>query len=228
MSAHLTGHPSHFPTIFTLPEGDTVLQVAERCRSTFLSFLNGVWLEGWAKEELAAWLCGPYDAVTRLAAELLDSRGAVDGSGPPSQDLREQAVEKVMAQTHRECVNVLRAMADPDQGTSLVFRAVRSGLVMRCEDSAGGGGWVPTATPRMRLGERLQSLIAVDFLTRPEDYESLLSLCGRCGAVEFDAMSRARGLCRYDSGSQTRMRPGSEIDDQAETPPGAEQRASGV
>ncbi|HLK37715.1 MAG TPA: hypothetical protein VKU41_13235 [Polyangiaceae bacterium] len=227
MSADRTGHPSHFPTIFTLPEGDGVLHVAERCRSTFLSFLNGVWLQGWAKEELAGWLRGPYEAVTRLAAELLDARSTVIGSGSPSQELREQAVEKVMAQTHRECVNVLRAMADPDQGTSLVFGAVRSGLVMRCEDRQGGGGWVPTATPRMRLGERLQSLVAVDFLTRPEDYESLLSLCGNCGAVEFDAMSRARGLCRYHSGSLTRIRPGSEVDGLADLA-GPEPQASSV
>ncbi len=222
---------NRFSTIFTLPEGEGVHAIAEGCRTALLSFLNGVWLEGWTKQDLVAWLRGPYETVTRVAAEVAHARSLpLTASTASVPELDEHAVERLLAQTHRESVNVLRAMADPEQGTSLVFTCVRSGLVVRCEDHHGREGWLPTATGRMRFGERIQSLIAVDFLTRPQDYEALLTVCGQCRAVEFDALSRARGLCRVDAGVGSRVRPGSDIEalqDSEATGSGAD-RALGV
>ena len=37
--------------------------------------------------------------------------------------------------------------------------------------------------------------IAVDYLVRPGDYESELSVCPTCSHVAFDAASRKRGFC---------------------------------
>jgi hypothetical protein len=206
-------HPSQFPTIFTLAQPNGVLEVADTCRHALLAFLNGVGLEGWGCEELASWLAGPYETVTRVATEVARAK---DSNSPPASAgtslLDRNAVEQLMVHAHRECLNVLRSMIDPEQGTSFAFKLVSLELLMRCEDTQANCGWLPIAKANMRLADRVQSLIAVDFLTRPEDYEGQLSLCGRCGTVEFDAMARARGLCLLDSNVGHRARRESDVD----------------
>ncbi len=206
-------HPSQFPTIFTLSHPDGVLQLAEQCRGALLAFLNGVGLEGWGCEELGTWLSGPYETVTRMATEVARTKTGRAQSAPAAASVLDRAaVEQLMVQAHRECLNVLRSMIDPEQGTSFAFKLVSLELLMRCEDTQAHSGWLPIAKSSMRLADRVQSLIAVDFLTRPEDYESQLSLCSRCAAVEFDAMARARGLCRAHSNLVHVARRDSEID----------------
>jgi hypothetical protein len=173
-------HPSQFPTIFTLSQANGVIEVADQCRHALLTFLNGVGLEGWGCGELAAWLSGPYEAVTRLASEVARAKGGSAPSTPAGASvLDREAVELLMIHAHRECLNVLRSMIDPEQGTSFAFKLVSSELLMRCEDTQAHCGWLPIAKSSMRLADRVQSLIAVDFLTRPEDYEAQLSLCSR-------------------------------------------------
>jgi hypothetical protein len=59
---------------------------------------------------------------------------------------------------------------------------------------------VPTSDAR-RLADRVLSLVAADYLARPTDYDTDLSVCMTCKTVEFDAVSRARGIChRHGSG----------------------------
>jgi hypothetical protein len=204
-------HPSQFPTIFTLAEPEGVIEVATRCRGAVLAILNGVGLGDWECEELAAWLSGPYEALTRIATEVAHAK---EGRAPssPAPPLDRGTVRQLMIQAHRECLNVLRSMMDPEQGTSFAFKLVTMELLMRCEDAQAHGGWLPVAKSNMRLADRVQSLIAVDFLTRPEDYEAQLSVCGRCGKVEFDAIARARGLCRLHATLARGARRESEID----------------
>jgi hypothetical protein len=197
MSAASARHPSQFPTIFTLSEADGVLEVADRCRGTVVTFLNAVAEGAWDWEHLAAWLTGPYEALTRVATDIASSKR---GSRPPAPPLPpagdREAVGELLSLTHRETLNVLRAIIDPEQGTTFAFKLVTADLLMRCEDGHGRSGWLPVAKAHLRLAERVHSLIAVDFLTRPEDYEAQLGICGRCSRVEFDALARARGLCR--------------------------------
>ena len=49
--------------------------------------------------------------------------------------------------------------------------------------------------PQMRLGARVESLFAADYLTRPRDYTSELFVCHRCECVVFDHEARERGNC---------------------------------
>jgi hypothetical protein len=213
MTSTAARHPSQFPTIFTLPQTSAVFDVAEQCRQAMLSYLNGVGTRGWGCAELAEWLAGPYEAVTRMATEAsCASNGSAATAYAVPAAIDRQAVVQLMLNAHRECLNVLRSMLDPEQGTSFAFKLVSSQLLMRCEDTQAQGGWLPISKANMRLADRVQSLIAVDFLTRPEDYEAQLSLCDRCGVIEFDALARTRGLCRVDADVAQRARRGSDVD----------------
>jgi len=141
------------------------------------------------------------------ATEVARAKGGTAPSTPAAaSQLDRDAVEQLMVLAHRECLNVLRSMIDPEQGTSFAFKLVTLELLMRCEDTQANSGWLPIAKSNMRLADRVQSLIAVDFLTRPEDYEAQLAICSRCGTIEFDAMARARGLCRRHSNNAHRPR----------------------
>ncbi len=186
-----------------LPKGVSVGDVADSCRYGAISFLNGV-LAAWGKPELAAWLGGPYRDVTRHAREGLD----LAGRRPPEAARRPiavYAIERVMREAHDEILVTLRTLVQPDGGVGFAFSALGGALVSRCRDDAGDPGWIPASPTRMRLAERVLSLVAVDYLTRPEDYESSLAVCTTCRIVAFDATARARGLCRVHAGSGIRF-----------------------
>jgi hypothetical protein len=112
-----------------------------------------------------------------------------------------------MREAHDEAIEVLRQLAEPEGGVSFAFGAVDS-LVEHTFDGSTEheASWVPLAPSRMRLADRLLSLLAVDYLTRPEDYESKLFICSRCTLVGFDAAARARGLCRVHAVSGIRFK----------------------
>ena len=182
--------------------------LADSCRYAALAFLNGT-LGAWGKKELGAWLAGPYADVT--------GRGRVSDlppSAPPStlaprssRELAPYAVSRVMREAHEEAIEVLRQLAEPEGGVSFAFGAVDT-LVEHTYDGSidNEACWVPRAPSRMRLADRLLSLLAVDYLSRPEDYESKLFICSRCTLVGFDAAARARGLCRVHSVSGIRFK----------------------
>ena len=55
---------------------------------------------------------------------------------------------------------------------------------------------MPVAQPRMRLTDRVLSLVAADYLLRSEDYETALFTCSACGLTAFDAARAQLGVCR--------------------------------
>ena len=59
----------------------------------------------------------------------------------------------------------------------------------------GAQGWVPVAQPRMRLTDRVLSLVAADYLFRSHDYERALFTCCVCGLTAFDAERAEVGVC---------------------------------
>ena len=198
-----------------LPLGVHVADVAESCRYGALAFLNGV-LAAWGKPELAAWLGGPYRNVTRFAREALDveSTGKVSlpglpGASPCARKLAPYAIERVMRESHAEVTSTLRTLAEPDGGVSFAFHALGGVLVSRCKDECGDFGWIPVAPTRMRLADRVLSLLAVDYLARPESYEEALAICSTCRVIAFDGAARARSLCRVHAGSGIRFKEAS-------------------
>jgi len=186
-----------------LPSGVRVNDVADSCRYGALAFLNGV-LAAWGKRELAAWLSGPYRDVTRFAREGLDLSARREASG--RRKISPYAIERVMKESHEEILATLRSLALPDGGVSFAFAALGGALVTRCVDDEGEIGWVPVSPMRMRLADRVLSLVAVDYLARPEDYEEALAICSTCHVVAFDGAARGRSLCRVHSGSGIRFK----------------------
>jgi hypothetical protein len=200
---------THASSTRSLPAGVHVADIAESCRYGALAYLNGV-LAAWGKPELAAWLGGPYRNVTRFAREALDVESTAPslaaGPSPVARKLAPHAIERVMRESHVEVTGTLRTLAEPDGGVSFAFHALGGVLVSRCRDDRGDFGWIPVAPMRMRLADRVLSLIAVDYLARPESYEEALAICSTCKVIAFDGAARARSLCRVHAGSGIRFK----------------------
>jgi hypothetical protein len=173
-----------------LPEGVRALTVADRAREAMLSFLSGV---GWGKREVAAWLAVPYAQVVAFAgpSELEDS----DTFRRPAKRVGPAHLEEVLRAAKEEALAALIMAAPPDSDVRFTNRAILAGHVVRTRDASGRGGWAPVDSPRMLLLDRILSLVTVDYLMRPADYLALLSVCGECQAVSFDAQMRVRGRC---------------------------------
>jgi hypothetical protein len=197
-----------------LPVSLTVVGVAEACRSSALDFLTGI-ARGWGKAELARWLDGRYRTLTRFALQnksdsekLMDAlarcsakRAEKRAEVSPRARLAPARIDELLQTTRGEVLEVLRAAAQPGEAIGFGFEAMGSGHVVRCIDRQGALGWVPVDIPRMRLLDRVVSLVAVDYLTRPDDYETKLVVCGRCDQIAFDVEARARGGCRTHADS---------------------------
>lgn len=183
-----------------LPPRVPVGVLADACRSTALSFLRGAG-RGWGKRELAAWLAGPYRAVTAVAAADLAHADRARAAAARTERARAAgAVETdrvvdLLERATREGRATLASLCDPDLGVAFAYEALEAGHVHRCVDEAGATGWCPVDLPRLTLRERVASLVAADYLVRAEDYERRLFLCEECGAVRFDAEAVALRLC---------------------------------
>lgn len=189
---------STFDTILTLPEDVGSIALANACRESALAFLNEA--ERWGKAELAMWLMGPYAQLTRHVAGVARGSGEYVRHAPMLREIDARMVERVVRSAREEVLEVLARAGDADGGAAFAFAMLAAGFVARCEDKTQRPGWVPTADAR-RLADRVLSLFAADYLTRPGDYETELSICGHCKTVEFDGVSRMRGICpRHGSG----------------------------
>jgi hypothetical protein len=179
--------------VVTLPDDLRALDVADGAREAMLSILRGVG-GSWGRRELAEWLQGPYRILTDLAAvpeSLENSRTfrRIPRSVEPAR------LEEVLRAAKEDVLATMILAAPPDSDVRFSHRAVAAGHLVRTRDAAGRAGWVPVDAPGMLLGDRILSLAAVDYLMRPADYLALLSVCGICHAVSFDAQVRVRGHC---------------------------------
>jgi hypothetical protein len=175
------------PLVLALPAGARVGSFADGCRAAALEFLNQVAPRG-DKQGLAAWLRGPYRAHVVILARSRNRRLGAATVTP-------SALEKLLTQARLEVSLGLLRARDAEDGVSFGFSALAAGLVYRCQDSKGAQGWVPVAHPRMRLADRVLSLVAADYLLRPADYETTLYTCSACGLVEFDGARATLGGC---------------------------------
>jgi hypothetical protein len=188
--------PSSTPLVLALSARSRVRPFADGCRLAALDFVNRVAPSG-DKAVLAEWLRGPYrEHVVVLARS--HTRRLTAASVMPG------TLEKLLSQTRLDVgLGLLRAR-DPEDGVSFGYSALAAGHVYRCQDAEGAQGWVPVAHPRMRLADRVLSLVAADYLLRPEDYERALYTCVNCGLLEFDAKRAAIGVCRAHAHSDIR------------------------
>ena len=176
-----------------LPDGMRALDVADKARDALLQLLRGVG-NGWQKRDVARWLTGPYHEVTAFAAVQEDPEDSTTFRRVPRR-VATEALDDVLRGAKEELLATLILAAPPDSDVRFSQRAILAGHVVRTRDSRGRGGWTAVDAPRMRLSDRVVSLAAVDYLMRPADYLALLSVCGLCQAVSFDAQDRVRGHC---------------------------------
>jgi len=154
-----------------------------------MMFLSGA-DRGWGKRELAAWLVGPYQTiVARMTdADAAPSSGAPISIGP----IREGSVEELVDLVR---VGVASTLAELRRAETVsITQAIRSQTVMWAQ-SAKGLMWVPVDRPRMRLEARVLSVFAVDYLLRPEPYETELSVCPSCDLVAFEGADADCARC---------------------------------
>ena len=147
------------------------------------------------------WLMGTYSSLTQYASPYSLRRcGELARPVPLLRELDARMVDRVIRSAHDEVVATLKSTYETEGGASFAFTMLASGFVARCEDKGRVAGWVPTTQAR-RLADRVLSLLAADYLSRPEDYEVDLGVCTQCNAVEFDAIARVRGICQRHSNS---------------------------
>jgi len=166
--------------------------VADACRSAALGFFAGV-AEGWSKRDLAEWL-GVYQVIA------VRSVGSLTASAPDACPARldEARVRRLMSAVREDAVDIVLALTDPARGVHFGCYAVAAGLVTTYLDQQGTEAWAPVDLPRMRLLDRVRSLIAVDYLLRPLDFRSVVRVCRRCDGVFFDNGRHERAGCgRY-------------------------------
>jgi hypothetical protein len=175
------------PFVLALPARARVSTFAEGCRSAALDFVNRVALSG-DKTVLAEWLRGPYRAHAFVLAR---SRTRRLGAASVVPD----ALARMLGRARLEVGLGLIRVRDAVDGVGFGYSALAAGHVYRCQDARGTPGWVPVAQPRMRLSERVLSLVAADYLLRPEDYETSLMTCSSCGRASFDASRVFAGTC---------------------------------
>jgi hypothetical protein len=183
-------------TILTLPERTGIVRLADACREAALSFVNAS--PRWTKRDLAQWLAGPYAHATSFAAHAFgdgtrDHRtSGVNVVTPIDPDTMRRVIDRA-----REAVlESLRSVtSSPDDGATMALSILSQDLIVQCEDEDGNLGWAPVSRRDIVLADRVLSLFVADYLVRPDEYESSLSVCSRCSVVSFDAFSRLRGLC---------------------------------
>jgi hypothetical protein len=182
-------------TYFKLPEQVGVLSLATAFRETALDFMNQS--EQWGKAELAMWLMGPYSHCTRHS---LSAREPAIDAPMLLREIDARFVDRVIGSARTSVLDVFSAELAAKNIGSFAYEMVEAGFVTRCQDSRGHEGWLPTTAPR-RLSERILSLFAADYLTRPPAFEGELSVCQACRIVEFDVTAHRRGIChRHQSG----------------------------
>ncbi len=187
------------PFVLALPAGARVSAFAEGCRAAALDFVNRVAPSG-DKTVLADWLRGPYRAHVVVLAR---SRTRRIGAASVVPD----ALARLLGRARLEVGLGLMRVRDAVDGVGFGYSALAAGHVYRCQDAEGTAGWVPVAQPRMRLAERVLSLVAADYLLRPETYEASLVTCSACGRAFFDADRVAAGTCASHEGIEADERP---------------------
>jgi hypothetical protein len=184
---------SRLDTVLTLPEETNARSIAADCRDTALTFINTS--QGWGKAELATWLIGPYTQLARYGSVYTRRKsGEISTRAPLLREIDARMVDRVVHAAREEVLGTLAQLAGAEAGASFAFTMISAGFVVRCEDIRGAAGWVPTTDAR-RLADRVLSLLAVDYLVRPQDYEERLHICAHCGAVDFNTPECPHRVC---------------------------------
>ena len=171
-----------------LETGATRESVSVECRAAALELLSGA-ASGWDKLDLVLWLTGPYHQATRHLPRGERVLHVEDDAG-----VEPAAVDELVVRVRGQVLASLEKAALEDGTVDFAEDAAARGIVRRTQDASGEEVWVPVDLARMRLRDRMRSLVAADYLNAPEDYRELF-VCHRCEAVVFDAGAKRLGVC---------------------------------
>jgi hypothetical protein len=163
--------------------------MANRCRRAALRVVQGA-ARGWGKQELAKWLSETY---AQLAVHEAGSVPPPSSSG--AESLSEERVERMLETMRMDVLFVLRELMTADGIKAFSEHVVEKQLVLQSHDAHGRDLLLPRARHRMTLADRVISLLAVDAILRPRDYEHMFFICERCDAPVFDSEGRESGKC---------------------------------
>ena len=152
------------PPALALPLGLAVSAVAFECRTATINFLRG---SGWGRPEIVAWIVGRYRPVT-----LRPERGADNDRPAPSSRADWSGLPAVIAEARRETLRALRTALTPAAELDFAVAGIEGGHVVRVVDTFGAEGWAPVDRPRIRLADRVVSLVAAHRLTCPDAFEA--------------------------------------------------------
>ena len=167
--------PAPSRRFLALPSGVAVHAVADGCREAVLAFVAGT-AGGWSPADLDAWLTRSYRPTIHVkprAARAMRG-GSMDLARPFETSMMEAS----------ELTRALLASCAGGRVPGFIAQMVELGFVVGAEDPNGAVGWVPVDDVTMTLVDRVASLLAADFLTRPNDYREV-AICEECGVVSF-------------------------------------------
>ncbi len=130
---------------------------------------------GWGRRELAAWLMCHYGQAVMVAWTDDDTDNGLSRSRDESGVIRsirpicEVDVVELVCVARSHALALLEDLRDHEQAERLGRMMIARGLVMALRDS-GAVWYVPVHRPRMRLAQRLETLLIADYLNAPCDY----------------------------------------------------------
>jgi hypothetical protein len=145
---------------------------------------------GWDKIDLVLWLTGPYARATRHVP-----RGERVAGLDDATEITGETIEFVLTRARSQLVASLEAAALGEGTLDFAVDAMDRGLVLRAVDRDGEAIWVPADNTRMRLADRVRSLLAADYLDDAAAYFALY-VCHRCETVVFDENAKRLGACQ--------------------------------
>ena len=160
----------HKPMVH-LARSITVADVADAARSALTEFMS----MAPDKRALSEWLVGSYARATSYVQRRPHSLPPPGSRPPPSQS---EAIEDLVVAAKTDAQSIIQAALEGG-AEGLVQRLPSMVPIMRVEDAFGGHGFAPLDGPRLRLADRVLSLIVADFLTRPDEFARAMAASPR-------------------------------------------------
>jgi hypothetical protein len=171
-----------------LPTGVSARAVVDAARTAGLSFVVGSAF-GWGSAQLRSWLVLDYEpavAWTRVA----------DGRAPhdPIADLDEVAVAALVDNTRERMMRMLLTARVNWKPATFARDMIDARLAVAVYARDGEEAYAPAVHADMRLIDRVMSLFVSDYLSRPSDYDRIVS-CDACAEVAIGTAPRHHCWC---------------------------------
>lgn len=149
---------------------------------------------GWGRRELATWLVCQYSPCLVADAAVHPDGGVLSDGIATSMQLDDESLERLILDARCGVLKLLADLPWPSEVAIHAEAAIGAGHVVATHDASGARRWVPVGRKRMRLVERVGSLLIADALENPSDY-LMLSLCRTCSELLFGGKAEHQATC---------------------------------